>query len=93
MRWGISKCRQEFSQFSSPRLVVDVHLTKKKREIIQRLKLAHLQIHTVTDPDFFFNFFSKISFVKNFSGLPWWSSGKESALQCRGRGFDPWSGN
>ena len=25
-------------------------------------------------------------------GLPWWSSGKESALQCRGRGFDPWSG-
>ena len=26
-------------------------------------------------------------------GLPWWSSGKESALQCRGRGFDPWSGN
>ena len=24
-----------------------------------------------------------------FGGLPWWSSGKESALQCRGRGFDP----
>ena len=22
-------------------------------------------------------------------GLPWWSSGKESALQCRGRGFNP----
>ena len=22
-------------------------------------------------------------------GLPWWSSGKESAFQCRGRGFDP----
>ena len=26
-------------------------------------------------------------------GLPWWSSGKESAFQCSGRGFDPWSGN
>ena len=26
-------------------------------------------------------------------GLPWWSSGKESALQCRGHGLDPWSGN
>ena len=26
-------------------------------------------------------------------GLPWWSSGKESALKCRGHGFDPWSGN
>ena len=25
-------------------------------------------------------------------GLPWWSSGKESAFQCRGHGFDPWSG-
>ena len=26
-------------------------------------------------------------------GLPWWASGKESAFQCRGHGFDPgtWS--
>ena len=27
------------------------------------------------------------------SGLPWWSSGKESAFQRRGHRFDPWSGN
>ena len=26
-------------------------------------------------------------------GLPWWSSGKESPFQCRGCGFDLWSGN
>ena len=26
------------------------------------------------------------------SGLTWWSSGKESACQCRGHGFDPRSG-
>ena len=26
------------------------------------------------------------------SGLPTWSSGKEFACQCRGHGFDPWSG-
>ena len=26
------------------------------------------------------------------SGLPWWSSGKESACPCRGHGFYPWSG-
>ena len=26
-------------------------------------------------------------------GLPWRSSGKESAFQGRGRGFDPWLGN
>ena len=25
--------------------------------------------------------------------IPWWSSGWESALQCRGHGFHPWSGN
>ena len=26
---------------------------------------------------------------QTYGGLPWWSIGKESALQCRGRGFDP----
>ena len=25
-------------------------------------------------------------------GLPWWPSGQESACQCRGHGFQPWSG-
>ena len=35
---------------------------------------------------------------KNFKksvllGLPWWSSGYECALQCRGHRFDPWPGN
>ena len=28
---------------------------------------------------------------KSMLGLPWWLSGKESACQCRGHGFDPWS--
>ena len=27
-----------------------------------------------------------------FRGLPWWHSGWESACQCRGHGFEPWSG-
>ena len=30
---------------------------------------------------------------KTVQGLDWWSSGKESTYQCRGRGFNPWSGN
>ena len=31
-------------------------------------------------------------FLKHWDcGLPWWSSGKESACQCRGCGFNPWS--
>ena len=25
-------------------------------------------------------------------GLPWWHSGWESACQCRGHRFEPWSG-
>ena len=25
-------------------------------------------------------------------GLPWWCSGWESPCQCRGHGFEPWSG-
>ena len=29
---------------------------------------------------------------KKWWGLPWWRSGWESACQCRGHGFEPWSG-
>ena len=32
------------------------------------------------------------SSFKNPRGLPWWRSGWESACQCRGHGFEPWSG-
>ena len=34
------------------------------------------------------------SFIKMpaVPGLPWWRSGWESAGQCRGHGFEPWSG-
>ena len=31
-------------------------------------------------------------FKKYYPGLPWWRSGWESACQCRGHGFEPWSG-
>ena len=29
---------------------------------------------------------------KRHLGLPWWRSGEESACQCEGHGFEPWSG-
>ena len=42
------------------------------------------------------NSFQKEQYVKdnknNLTGLPWWLSGKESACQCRRRGFNPWWG-
>ena len=33
-----------------------------------------------------------LCFKINATGLPWWRSGWESACQCRGHGFEPWSG-
>ena len=30
-------------------------------------------------------------FIEQTLALPWWLSGKESACQCRRRGFNPWS--
>ena len=30
--------------------------------------------------------------LRSVGGLPCWSSGEESALQCRGCGFHPWTG-
>ena len=30
--------------------------------------------------------------INGWLGLPWWHSGWESACQCRGHGFEPWSG-
>ena len=32
------------------------------------------------------------TFKTKHPGLPWWRSGWESACQCRGHGFEPWSG-
>ena len=41
---------------------------------------------------FYFHSFSCVFSLKNRIGLPWWYSGWESACQCRGHGFEPWSG-
>ena len=35
---------------------------------------------------------SKATVKMGLQGLPWWRSGWESACQCRGHGFEPWSG-
>ena len=33
-----------------------------------------------------------ITEIKNTLGIPWWRTGWESACQCRGHEFEPWSG-
>ena len=55
--------------------------------IIQRF-VVYLQIcaNTTTILGYFHHF------KKKLQGLPWWRSGWESACQCRGHGFEPWSG-
>ena len=46
----------------------------------------------------FHHYFKKNKHIQSASnqkiilGLPWWRSGWESACQCRGHGFEPWSG-
>ena len=35
---------------------------------------------------------SKVFLKIRTEGLPWWRSGWESACQCGGHGFEPWSG-
>ena len=37
-------------------------------------------------------FLGRVTIKKYAKGFPSWSSGRESACQCRGHGFDPWSG-
>ena len=34
----------------------------------------------------------KLMFLIKLWGLPWWCSGWESACQCKGHRFEPWSG-
>ena len=36
--------------------------------------------------------FSSLIYQEFIFGLPWWRSGWESACQCGGHGFEPWSG-
>ena len=36
-------------------------------------------------------FCSRWRYLIRCLGLPWWLSGWESACQCRGHGFEPWS--
>ena len=34
----------------------------------------------------------RMALKRGLTGFPWWHSGWESACQCRGHGFKPWSG-
>ena len=49
--------------------------------------------NAITQFDYLAAFWIKNIEIKYWDwGLPWWRSGWESACQCRGLGFEPWSG-
>ena len=59
--------------------------------LVSNRKHLNMKIIRWTDMNFTHNhegFFLKSGIL----GLPWWRSGYESPCQCRGLGFDPWSG-
>ena len=49
---------------------------------------THIYTHTHT----YTYIYEYYSALRRKEGLPWWRSGWESACQCGGRGFGPWSG-
>ena len=54
--------------------------------------LKKLKIELPHDPEIpLLGIYPKKTIIQK-EGLPWWHSGWESACQCRGRGFRPWSG-
>ena len=75
--------------------------TKKLLELINEfIKVAECKINIQKSVAFLYTKLSEREIKKTISfiiaskiiGLPWWRSGWESACQCRGRGFEPWSG-
>ena len=59
--------------------------------ILDKMEIAHytllLSLITNKNPERL-----KATIKRFFKGFPWWRSGWESACQCRGHGFEPWSG-
>ena len=49
-----------------------------------------IYVHTKTCTPLFIA--SSFMITKTWNRAPWWRSGWESACQCRGHGFEPWSG-
>ena len=79
--------------------------TKGHKEILERVRYVYYldcadgylhvskdQIVHIKYVQFFeYQLYLNKAVFKN-GGLPWWRSGWESACQCRGHGFEPWSG-
>ena len=61
------------------------HLVKMQKASIYKGSFTMMNVYTT-------NLLLYCFFSIKETGLPWWRSGWESACQCRGHGFKPWSG-
>ena len=77
------------------------HITFNNCQFCPDASLSETSARKTVYSDFFFrrhlkqglDFWEKKYLSRyRYRGLPWWRSGYESACQCRGRGFNPWSG-
>ena len=89
INWNILKCKTSASRRTLRRKWIG----KSQRKHMQNIYLT-IDFYAKYIKDTYNSVKKKISNpIKNEQrGLPWWRSGWESACQCRGHGFEPWSG-
>ena len=72
-------------------LLSSLYKQEQKKLII--LRFRRISVYTTKNRAFLFSESKvKVNAWKKSLGLPWWRSGWESTCQCRGHGFEPWSG-
>ena len=82
---------KDFSKYGEIKKIIIILLILAKIQLkwsldVYILQYCLLSVRTNSKKD------SNAFELKHIWGLPWWHSGWESACQCRGHGFEPWSG-
>ena len=71
---------EKFAQESNKKEIEEQQQKKNMKHIESKWQNGTCKFHHINH------------YIKCKWGLPWWCRGWESACQCRGHGFEPWSG-